>query len=166
MSATVLVNLSSPQWHAVDDVLERVSQAVLATLEAEGRAMEPVEVGVLLTDDQESLTLNLQHRGLNRPANVLSFAMEDGEEFPEPESGPVLLGDIVIPYETTVAEATPLGLSVEARLLHLAVHGVLHLLGYDHERSPIEAEKQEKQEIAILARLGIANPYDLPLKPE
>ncbi|MBF0127420.1 MAG: rRNA maturation RNase YbeY [Magnetococcales bacterium] len=156
MSATVLVNLSSPQW---DGVEERVSQAVLATLEVEGRALDNIEVGILLTDDEESRGLNLQHRGLDRPANVLSFAMEEGEAFPDPAGGPAPLGDIVIPFETTRAEATELGVGVEERLLHLAVHGVLHLLGYDHERSESEAERQERRETLILARLGIADPY-------
>lgn len=156
MVATVLVNLSSPQWPAVE---EQVSQAILVTLEAEGRATKEIEVGILLTDDEESRAINLQHRGLDRPANVLSFALEDGEASPELASGPLLLGDIVIPYETTRAEAAELGVTLEARLLHLAIHGVLHLLGYDHERSPADAEQQETQEIAILAKLGIANPY-------
>ncbi|MBF0439991.1 MAG: rRNA maturation RNase YbeY [Magnetococcales bacterium] len=166
MPATVLVNLSSPQWPAVE---ERVSQAVLATLEAENyqihRDVQPlkitddIEVGVLLTDDAESRQLNLTHRGLDRPANVLSFAMEDGEEFPEVEGDTLLLGDIVIPFETTRAEAMELGIPLESRLIHLVVHGVLHLLGFDHERSPEEAEQQEKQEIIILAKLGLADPY-------
>ncbi|MBF0626761.1 MAG: rRNA maturation RNase YbeY [Magnetococcales bacterium] len=158
MEATVLVNLSSPQWPAVEE--ERVARAVLATLEVEGRATEEIEVGVLLTDDAESQQLNRTHRGLDRPANVLSFAMEDGEDFPDPEGGPVLLGDIVIPFETTQREAGELGISVEARLLHLVVHGVLHLLGYDHERSSQDAERQETREVIILARLGLANPYE------
>ncbi|MBF0273406.1 MAG: rRNA maturation RNase YbeY [Magnetococcales bacterium] len=159
MSATVLVNLSSPLWPEAEE--ERVARAVQATLEVEGRTSGEIEVGVLLTDDAESRQLNLTHRGLDRPANVLSFAMEDGEEFPDPEGGPELLGDIVIPYETTLAEAKELGVTVENRLIHLVVHGVLHLLGYDHERSPEEAERQEAREITVLARLGIANPYEV-----
>ncbi|MBF0213920.1 MAG: rRNA maturation RNase YbeY [Magnetococcales bacterium] len=158
MSATVLVNLSSPQWHAAEE--ERVARAVVATLEVEGRTTGEIEVGVLLTDDAESRQLNLTHRGLDRPANVLSFAMEDGEEFPDPDDGPLLLGDIVIPFETTQAEAKELGVTTEARLIHLVVHGVLHLLGYDHERSPEEAERQEAREVMVLARLGFANPYE------
>ncbi|MBF0341600.1 MAG: rRNA maturation RNase YbeY [Magnetococcales bacterium] len=157
MPATVQLNLSSPPWPGVDE--ERVVAAVLAALEAEGRGREPVEVGVLLTDDAESRQLNLEYRGLDRPANVLSFAMEDGEEFPDPEDGGVLLGDVVIPFETTRAEAEDLGVTLEARLLHLVVHGTLHLLGYDHERSPEEAERQESLESAILHRIGIADPY-------
>lgn len=156
MAATVLVNLSSPQWGAVE---ERVSQAVLATLEAEGRALEEIEVGVLLTDDDHSRALNLRHRGLDRPANVLSFAMEDGDPFPGVDGGPLLLGDVVIPYETTLAEARELGVTLEERLIHLAVHGVLHLLGHDHERSSVDAERQEQREVVILAGLGIADPY-------
>lgn len=159
MAATVLVNLSSPLWPALEE--ERVARAVMVTLEAEGRTSGEIEVGVLLTDDAESRQLNQTYRGLDRPANVLSFAMQDGEEFPDPEEGPEMLGDLVIPFETTQTEAAELGIPVEARLIHLVVHGVLHLLGYDHERSPEEAERQEAREIAILARLGIANPYEI-----
>ncbi len=156
MSAVVLVNQLSPQWPVVE---EELSEAILVTLDVEGRSKEEIEVGIVLTDDQESRQLNLKHRGLDRPANVLSFAMEDGEGFPTVGGGPVLLGDVVIPFETTQAEAKDLGLTLEARLIHLAVHGVLHLLGYDHERSPEEANRQEQREIAILTRLGIADPY-------
>ncbi|MBF0295169.1 MAG: rRNA maturation RNase YbeY [Magnetococcales bacterium] len=157
MPATVLVNLFSPRWGEVE---EQVARAVRATLESEGRGVgEEVEVGILLTNDEHSRELNRRHRGLDRPANVLSFAMEDGDALPEPDEGPVLLGDVVIPYETTLAEAGEAGVTLEARLVHLAVHGVLHLLGYDHERSEAEAERQEAREIAILAGLGIADPY-------
>ncbi|MEO5344877.1 MAG: rRNA maturation RNase YbeY [Magnetococcus sp. YQC-9] len=159
MSATVLVNLSSPLWPAEEE--ERVARAVHATLEAEGRAAEEIEVGVLLTDDAESRKINLEFRGLDRPANVLSFAMEDGEAFPDSEEGALLLGDVVIPYETTVREAGEAGLPVADRLVHLVVHGVLHLLGYDHERSEAEAERQEAREVVILAGLGMANPYEI-----
>ncbi|MBF0261887.1 MAG: rRNA maturation RNase YbeY [Magnetococcales bacterium] len=159
MSATVLVNLSSPLWPAEDE--ERVARAVHATLEAEGRVGEEIEVGVLLTDDAESRRINQEFRGLDRPANVLSFAMEEGEAFPDPETGAVLLGDVVIPFETTQREAGEAGLKPGDRLVHLVIHGVLHLLGYDHERSEAEAERQEAREVAILAGLGIANPYEI-----
>jgi probable rRNA maturation factor len=112
------------------------------------------ELAVALTDDAAIRALNNRWRGLDKATNVLSF--------PAPAAlrgdAPVHLGDIAIAYETMAGEAKNEGKPFGNHLAHLAVHGFLHLLGYDHESEP-EAEAMEQQERAILARLGIPDPY-------
>lgn len=154
MKATVLVNQSQPPWPEVETLVQR---AALAALTAANLA--DVEIGVWLTDDQEIQHYNKKHRGIDRPTNVLTFALNDGESDDFSHPGPVLLGDILLAYETIMAEAQEQNKSFSDHLTHLVVHGVLHLLGYDHERSLVEANRQEEQEVAILAALGIGDPY-------
>lgn len=114
------------------------------------------EVSVVLTDDKYIHELNYKYRGKDRPTDVLSFALNEGGE-PEIIDGPaeVLLGDIIISLETATKQAEEYGHSLEREMAYLTVHGILHLLGYDHE---IEEEKQEmrKEEEYILGLLGIA----------
>jgi probable rRNA maturation factor len=102
---------------------------------------------ILLTDDKALRTLNRDFRGKDKPTNVLSF----------PSEGPYS-GDIAIAYGVTAAEARAAGKRVTDHAIHLAVHGVLHLAGYDHE-APADAKVMEPLEMKILARLGIADPY-------
>ena len=108
---------------------------------------------ILLSNDAEVQALNKQYRGKDKPTNVLSFP--DGDVG---EDGVLQLGDMVLAYETVAREAVEQSKSFEAHLTHLVIHGVLHLLGYDHEED-VEAEAMEALEIALLARMGIANPY-------
>lgn len=109
------------------------------------------ELAIVLTDDSRIRALNRVWRGIDKPTNVLSFpCAERGES--------ALLGDIVIAYETMAREAAAQGIPFLHHLAHLAVHGFLHLHGYDHEADD-EAEKMERLERAILARLHIADPY-------
>jgi probable rRNA maturation factor len=133
-------------------------ERTLATALAVGQFDLPahVEVSLLLTDDARIQVLNRIWRGKDQPTNVLSFpaGLDDGEA----DGRPLLLGDIAIARETVVAEAAAESKSVEAHLCHLLVHGLLHLLGYDHEADD-EAEEMEALETEILAELGIADPY-------
>jgi probable rRNA maturation factor len=108
---------------------------------------------ILLADDARLETLNTQFRGKSKPTNVLSFPAGN-----ESGMGDDYLGDVAIAYGVTAREAKESGKSIHDHALHLAVHGVLHLLGYDHE-SAREARIMEPLEIAILAKLGIADPY-------
>ena len=114
-----------------------------------------VEVSVVLADDEYIHHLNRQYRGKDCPTDVLSFALNEGEE-PAFIDGPeeVLLGDIIISIETAARQAEEYGHSLERELAYLTVHGVLHLLGYDHI---IEDDKKEmrKEEEHILSLLGI-----------
>src|SRR5207302_10426900 len=112
------------------------------------------ELAIVLTDDSAVRALNRTWRRKDQATNVLSF--------PAPASpvrgAPRPLGDIVIAYETTAREALAEHKSFRHHLAHLAVHGFLHLAGYDHEADE-EAEAMERLEIAILARLKVPNPY-------
>lgn len=157
MKATVRVDRVQSQWPKVK---KTVRHAALVALDHLGDETGDVEVGIRLTDDAEVRELNHRYRGVDRPTNVLSFAMQDdGTDLGVPGQ-PLLLGDLVVAYETVVREATEQGKTFADHLTHLVVHGILHLAGYDHERSAEEALSQESLEIAILNRLGIANPYE------
>ncbi len=113
------------------------------------------EACVALSSDAEVARLNATYRGKQAATNVLSFPAG-----PAPAGGGDvrLLGDLVLAAETVTREAAELGLPLEHHLQHLVVHGLLHLLGYDHEMDE-EAETMEALEVRILARLGIDDPY-------
>jgi probable rRNA maturation factor len=111
---------------------------------------------VVLTDNRTSRRLNRTWRGKDKPTNVLSFPA-GGEA--GPRDAPRLLGDVVLAGGVVAAEAEAQGKRLSAHLTHLVVHGVLHLLGHDHERDR-DAERMEALEIRILRRLGVANPYE------
>jgi probable rRNA maturation factor len=127
---------------------------VLAALAgAGGKSARHIEVSVRVVGAARSRSLNSRYRGKDRPTNVLSFggagATPDGRLF---------LGELVICAPIVAREARAQGKSAAAHWAHLTVHGVLHLLGFDHER-PAEAVKMEEREIQILDRLGVSNPY-------
>ena len=157
MREVVLVNRTSPPWPGDIDPLVRL--AAETTLRWEKQPMDRVEVGIQLTGDAEIRHYNHTYRGLEQATNVLSFALMDGDEEPLADDGPLPLGDLILAYETIVREAQEQGKPFLAHVSHLVVHGTLHLLGYDHERSPEEAQRQETQEISILAELKLPNPY-------
>ncbi|HMA52241.1 MAG TPA: rRNA maturation RNase YbeY [Magnetospirillaceae bacterium] len=118
---------------------------------------ERLEVSILLTDDDQVRDLNAEYRQQDKPTNVLSFAALD-EDSPIPPDGPILLGDVIVAFQTTEREARDEGKSFADHLSHLVVHGVLHLLGYDHIADD-EAEEMESLERSILAALGVSDPY-------
>ena len=118
-------------------------------------------VSLLFTCDSEVHTLNREWRMRDKPTNVLSFPMLEREELEGlgADGPPVMLGDIALAYETCTREAGEKGISLEAHATHLIVHGLLHLAGHDHVDSDTQAEQMEALETAILAKLGIADPY-------
>lgn len=113
------------------------------------------EVSLVLSDDAYIHALNLQYRGKDCPTDVLSFALNEGEE-PEVLDGPeeVLLGDIIISLETATRQAIEYGHSLERELAYLTVHGILHLLGYDHMTEEEKCEMRQEEE-HVLSLLGI-----------
>ena len=120
-----------------------------------------IEVSVRLTDDAEVQTLNREYRHKDKPTNVLSFPMIDRDDFAalaNTDDGEVLLGDIMLAYQTCAREAEEKGIALGAHATHLALHGMLHLLGHDHI-DEADAEIMEALEVKALANLGIDNPY-------
>lgn len=144
-------------WQAALPEVDRlVRETVLTGLQD---LEEALEVCVVLGDDPMVQELNRNFRGKDRATNVLSFPSDD--LLPD---GLRLLGDVVLSYDTCVREAREQGKSLADHMRHLTLHGVLHLLGYDHETSE-DAEEMEELEVELLTGLGIANPYaeSLPL---
>jgi probable rRNA maturation factor len=162
-AATIDIALECPGWNrACPQVEELIRQASRAALVGGMAALcrspaGPIELGVTLTDAARQQQLNREFRRQDRSTNVLAFPVW------EPRAGaplgmPLLLGDVVLAFETVVREAAEQGKSIGDHLSHLVVHGVLHLLGYDHQTAA-DADKMEALEVSILAKLGIANPY-------
>ncbi|WP_035253624.1 rRNA maturation RNase YbeY [Desulfatiglans anilini] len=110
---------------------------------------EAKELSVLFVDDAEMAELNERYRSRSGPTNVLSFPM--GGDPLEPET--VMLGDVVISVDTARREARAAGENLEEAVDRLLVHGLLHLLGYDHERGEAEASAMEREERSVLARM-------------
>lgn len=149
------IDCRCPHWLvASDEIADTVTRAALAALADQGMGPDDAyEISIVLADDAFVRDLNRQYRNIDRPTNVLSFPVGDDNGH-----GPVLLGDVVLAYETVQREARAAGKSLSAHVTHLIIHGILHLLGYDHEDEQ-EAEEMEALETALLARLGITDPY-------
>jgi probable rRNA maturation factor len=142
---------------AAEDLCRHIAVMTLAGADTGDLPLDRVEISLVLGDDALVQRLNRDYRGVDKPTNVLSFAALD-DDGPLPSDGPVLLGDVVLAYETMRAEAEADGKTISAHLSHLVVHGVLHLLGYNHSEDE-EAEAMETLERSILAVLDIADPY-------
>lgn len=146
------------QFEPIDDLVRRVAIEI---------ASDPLldvgqsEACIALSTDEHVRGLNRTYRGKDKPTNVLSFPAAE----PIEAHGPTPIGDIVLALETVAREAVEQGIAPRDHLTHLVVHGLLHLLGFDHE-TPSEAEEMEGLETAILARLGVADPYSAPLADE
>lgn len=142
-----------------DELVALIHKAVAATLQSEG-VEDEVEVSIVLVDDPYIQELNAEYRGKDCPTDVLSFAMEEGEaEIDYDGEAPDfrLLGDIVISLETAERQAQEYGHSYEREITFLTVHGMLHLLGYDHGSDEDDdglAIMQSKQE-AVLGQMGL-----------
>lgn len=166
---TIDTEVAAEGWDGATDWTGLASAACAAALAQSAhahldRAGYAVEVAVRLTDDAEVRTLNAQYRAQDRPTNVLSFPMVQPDlldGLANSDDGEVLLGDIVLAWETVAAEAAAKGFSPADHATHLIAHGMLHLLGLDHGDDAAAAH-MEGLETAALATLGLADPYADP----
>lgn len=145
-------------------VLPRVAKTCLVAARAayaQRRRRAAAEVSVLLAGDAFVRSLNRNYRGQDKATNVLAFAAQEGDG-PGPQPGAtVMLGDVVVAYGTAAREAAREGKSLNDHLSHLVVHGVLHLMGHDHDTER-KARAMERLETKVLAGIGIADPYVAP----
>ena len=139
----VLVDIHDKRWNKYKIDFNKIANAVV------GNDYKDSEVSVILTNDREIQKINKQYRNINKPTNVLSFELGDD----------ILLGDIYISFDTVKKEAKAENISVQNHTAHMLVHGVLHLLGYDHINDQ-DANVMEGKEIKILGKLNIKNPYE------
>lgn len=160
-------SLEAPGWTETDQSWEELAaKAVTAAVRATGwaeldeRPELDTEVSLRFVDDATIRELNRDYRGKDAATNVLSFPLLDENllDMMGEDGGELLLGDIVIAYETTAGEATAQGKMLRDHVTHLIVHGTLHLLGYNHENDA-DAEEMEDLERSILATLGVSDPY-------
>ena len=149
MTLAIDIAVEHEAWSALGDLDARVRIAVDAALAASGAEVSSdTELSLVLCDDAFIRDLNQRWRGKDKATNVLSF----------PSADPAMLGDIVVAYETCAREAQDEGRPLADHLSHMLVHGVFHLVGFDHEDDD-DAEEMEQRESQALARLGIASPY-------
>lgn len=153
MSFAIDISAESEGWERVPGIETCVRRAAEAAMR-DGEA-PPSEISVVLSDDEHIRELNKHHRNMDKPTNVLSFP---AARMKAPAGAPRFLGDIVLAFETVEREAREEEKPIENHISHLVVHGVLHLLGYDHEDED-EAELMERRERQILSGLGIPDPY-------
>ena len=147
--------INAEGWQNKESLRRLVDSVLQATLQELGFDNIDSELSLVFTNDADIREINAKWRHIDKPTNVLSFpafALQPGQEPGE------ILGDIVIARETVEREAAEEDKSFDDHLSHLVVHGLLHLMGYDHQNDE-EAEQMETLERKILASLGISDPY-------
>jgi len=166
--ASIEVAMPDAAWNAcmtdAEAIVTRVAEACLRRALPAAATGRSLEVSIVLTDDSQVRALNGRHRGQDKATNVLSFPAVDwqdasgrGTQLPN-GAAPLLLGDVIVARETLLAEAALQGKTPGDHLSHLVAHGVLHLMGYDHE-DDASATVMEALEVSILEALGVADPY-------
>lgn len=161
MGVEIAVDIDDPWWESrLTDAAAVAETAAAAALRAAAPNLTTGGVTIALSSDAVVHDLNRRWRGVDAPTNVLSFPGDDPAEAgaAAADGPPGHWGDVVLAGETMGAEATQQGKSLADHLAHLVVHGVLHLLGYDHENDD-DGDVMESLETAILADLGVADPY-------
>jgi probable rRNA maturation factor len=147
------VNILCGEWPDISTPLHNIKTALSENLVFKKFGDHIIEISIVLADNDFIQSLNKTYRGKDKPTNVLSFPQDPGVE-----DEMINLGDVILAYQTVQAEAQNQKKSFDDHVAHLLVHGILHLLEYDHENEQ-EAEEMEALEIRILESLGIKNPY-------
>ena len=149
-----MVVVEEPKWKAHRGILKKIEQAADLAIHRGRRLKHRRTATVLLSDNAHLKKLNHQFRGKNAATNVLAF--------PTTASDDRYLGDVAIALGVVEAEAAQQGKAFANHTVHLAIHGVLHLMGYDHEKAQ-DARRMERLEAKILLELGISDPYEVRL---
>lgn len=154
------ISVQEPEWEKLPNIYDIIKKTVSTALDTailpKAAIDRELEVSVVLANDDLLQILNVQHRQKEGPTNILTFATLDSEEIPT--AGVLNLGDIILSYQAIEREAQTKGIFPLDHTRHLTAHGVLHLLGYDHQNDD-EANDMETLEIRILEKLGVQNPY-------
>jgi probable rRNA maturation factor len=159
VTPSIDLSVEAGDWPQEEVLTAWFDAAVSAAVSATGVNLSLGEVSVVLTDDARMRAINREHRGQDKPTNVLSFPALDREGLARlAGKHPFLLGDLVFALPTVKREADAGQISLHHHMSHLIVHGFLHLLGYDHEQDD-QADAMQALETRILATLGIADPY-------
>ena len=156
----IAISLRDSAWStALPEAADVARRAAAAALEAAPELSGQVELGVVLADDAFVRTLNRDYRGQDRATDVLSFPVHEPPQLdPPPGEMPLMLGDVVLARETVQRDSTSAGVGLADRVSHLVVHGVLHLLGYDHDEPDAERRMRALESRTLLA-LGLCDPY-------
>lgn len=149
---SVLVSNLQEEMAIDEDLTKLITEVAEAILNSEGYG-EEAEVSIVFVDDEYIQSLNSEYRGIDHPTDVLSFAMLEGQALPGQEEE-LILGDVVISLQTARRQAYEYGHSFHREVAYLTAHGVLHLLGYDHQDDESREEMRRKEE-AILNGLNI-----------
>ncbi|MEM6812229.1 MAG: rRNA maturation RNase YbeY [Pseudomonadota bacterium] len=154
------VTIQDPSWNKLGGIEDVVRLSAKTTLDGSVLPKEAMdrdlEAGIVLANNDLLQVLNREYRNKDKPTNVLTFASLDSDE---PQSdGPLNLGEVFVSFDTAMSEASDEEKFILDHVRHLIVHGVLHLLGYDHETED-EATDMETLEIRILERMNVQNPY-------
>lgn len=154
---TISIEVEDEAWLALAGLDSVARGAVAAALASAHTDAEEGEIGLLFTSDEAIAEINAEWRAKDKPTNVLSFPAPEG--MPVPDGEPRPLGDVVLAFGVIAREAAEQGKTLHDHTTHLIVHGVLHLLGFDHE-TDAEALEMERLEAGILKGLGISDPYE------
>ena len=157
----MIVSLENKQDKVViPEEMEKLLKGAMNIVAKRQKLGDKVEVDITIVDDEEIHALNKQYRKVDRPTDVLSFALDEGEEEPEVQDSDTehLLGDIIISAPKAVAQGEEFGHGLPREMTYLAVHGILHLLGYDHMK---EADKtvMRKEEEAVLREMDLSEEF-------
>ena len=156
----IAINLRDSAWStALPDAAAVARRAAAAALEAAPEVSGQVELGIVLADDAFVRTLNRDFRGQDRATDVLSFPVHEPPRLEPPAAEmPLMLGDVVLARETVERDSVSAGVGLGDRVSHLVIHGVLHLLGHDHDE-PVAERRMRALESKTLLALGLCDPY-------